>query len=87
MFDRSEVYGPMQVSIMYTGTHGQSESVQMIRRDWGLVFYSMLCLQKYLRKQVDPLYKYFQEYTDNATVPKNLSDQYVSTVFGLSTFL
>ncbi|MCI4379249.1 hypothetical protein PGIGA_G00225670 [Pangasianodon gigas] len=43
MFDRSEVYGPMQ---------------------------------KYLRKQVDPLYKYFQEYTDNATVPTKLSDQY-----------
>ncbi|XP_017321402.1 alanyl (membrane) aminopeptidase-like b [Ictalurus punctatus] len=43
MFDRSEVYGPMQ---------------------------------KYLRKQVGPLYKYFQEYTDNATVPDILSDQY-----------
>ncbi|KAF5907632.1 aminopeptidase N-like, partial [Clarias magur] len=43
MFDRSEVYGPMQ---------------------------------KYLRKQVDPLYKYFQEYTDNATVPVDLTDQY-----------
>ncbi|XP_060779905.1 alanyl (membrane) aminopeptidase-like b isoform X2 [Neoarius graeffei] len=43
MFDRSEVYGP---------------------------------IQKYLRNQVGPLYKYFQEYTDNATVPKKLSDQY-----------
>ncbi|XP_047678558.1 alanyl (membrane) aminopeptidase-like b [Tachysurus fulvidraco] len=43
MFDRSEVYGPMQ---------------------------------KYLRKQVDRLYIYFQEYNDNATVPMNLSDQY-----------
>ncbi|KAI5620955.1 aminopeptidase N, partial [Silurus asotus] len=43
MFDRSEVYGPMQ---------------------------------KYLRMQVVPLYNYFQEYTDNATVPRNLTDQY-----------
>ncbi|TSS72689.1 Aminopeptidase N [Bagarius yarrelli] len=43
MFDRSEVYGPMQ---------------------------------KYLRKQVEPLYKYYQEYTDNTTIPRNLSDQY-----------
>uniref|UniRef100_A0A8B9LDC1 Aminopeptidase n=1 Tax=Astyanax mexicanus TaxID=7994 RepID=A0A8B9LDC1_ASTMX len=43
MFDRSEVYGPMQ---------------------------------KYLRKQVGPLYDYFQEYTDNATVPEKHSEQF-----------
>ncbi|XP_072551486.1 alanyl (membrane) aminopeptidase-like b isoform X2 [Salminus brasiliensis] len=43
MFDRSEVYGPMQ---------------------------------KYLRKQVGPLYDYFQNYTDNATVPEKHSDQF-----------
>lgn len=81
MFDRSEVFGPMQVSIMRSGAHGQNESAQLIRKDCRLVFYSLLCLQKYLRKQVDPLYKHFQEYTDNATVPVSLSDQYVSIWF------
>uniref|UniRef100_A0AAR2LK22 Aminopeptidase n=1 Tax=Pygocentrus nattereri TaxID=42514 RepID=A0AAR2LK22_PYGNA len=43
MFDRSEIYGPMQ---------------------------------KYLRKQVSPLYNYFQNYTENATIPEKLTDQY-----------
>uniref|UniRef100_A0A4W4HAU8 Aminopeptidase n=1 Tax=Electrophorus electricus TaxID=8005 RepID=A0A4W4HAU8_ELEEL len=43
MFDRSEVYGPMQ---------------------------------KYLHKQIAPLYEYFKKYTDNMTVPLDLADQY-----------
>ncbi|XP_066541158.1 alanyl (membrane) aminopeptidase-like b [Hoplias malabaricus] len=43
MFDRSEVYGP---------------------------------IQKYLREQVRELYDYFRVYTENATVPENLMDQY-----------
>lgn len=33
-------------------------------------------MQKYLRKQVGPLYDYFQEYTDNATVPEKHSEQF-----------
>ncbi|KAI4875799.1 hypothetical protein NFI96_017138 [Prochilodus magdalenae] len=33
-------------------------------------------MQKYLRKQVTPLYNFFQNYTENATVPETLTDQY-----------
>ncbi|XP_062860671.1 alanyl (membrane) aminopeptidase-like b [Trichomycterus rosablanca] len=43
MFDRSEVYGPMQ---------------------------------RYLRKQVKPLYEYFQNNTVNASISENLAEQY-----------
>lgn len=66
MFDRTEVYRPMEVR-----EQACSENLTLLCVSWKADV--KLRLQIYLQKQVEGLYKLFSNYTNNSQVPE---DQY-----------
>lgn len=89
MFDRSELYGPMQVCSMWLK---YCEVKDIIQDRWNvkcefpissqnkIIMWKSLCFvfitQAYIKKQVTPLFHYFQDLTVNWTkMPEKHTDQ------------
>ena len=78
MFERTEVYGPMQVLThilahkqLYSGITFSIPHAFLQKSDIKV----LSSPQTYIRKQAEILYDYFSNYTNNSTVPPEHSSQ------------
>lgn len=87
MFDRTEVYGALQVSKTNTDCSDVNRrsveidffflsSLVISKHTWPVFFFFVFLHQAYLRKQIQPLFDYFRTITANWTrIPSGQPDQ------------